>query len=119
MEIKTVLLPIVTDDFEATVTFYKRITGQEVGLAASHDGYTLNLIGHFVILAAVDDPAALEIPRQVDAIFLIDDVASYWALLEPQAKRVLVPLNEVSTGIRFIIEQPDDKVIEYLQLHKV
>lgn len=62
MEIKTVLLPIVTDAFESTVAFYQKITGKEVALSASHDGYRLSQVDHFVILGAVDHPEALEIP---------------------------------------------------------
>ncbi len=119
MEIKTVLLPVVTDTFDSTVAFYKKITGQEVALAAAHDGYKLNLIGHFVVLGAVDGPEALEIPRMVNAIFLVDELQPFWEILEKEAKRIIVPLNRVSTGIRFIAEQPDGKVIEYLQLNEV
>ena len=52
----------------------KKITGKEVMMSDTHDGYKLNLIDKFVILGAVDDPEALEIPSLVNAIFLIDDL---------------------------------------------
>lgn len=117
MEIKIVLLPIVTDDFEDTVDFYRKITGKDVSLSAAHDGYQLSLVGHFVILAAVDGPAALEIPRLVNAIFVVDELEAFWKILEKESKRIIIPVNSVSTGVRFIVEQNDGKVIEYLQLN--
>jgi len=117
MEIRTVLLPIVTESFDDTVAFYQKITRNEVALSAAHDGYKLNLIGNFVILGAVDGPEALEIPSLVNAIFVVDDLAAYWEILEKEAKKIIVPVNRVSTGIRFIVEQNDGKVIEYLQLN--
>ena len=117
MEIKNILLPVVTDNFEETVEFYKKITGKKVSLSVSHDGYTLNLIEHFVILGA-EDFKALEIPGMVNAIFLVDDLNSYWRILEKEAKRIIIPVDRVSTGIRFIVEQNDGKIIEYLQLNE-
>lgn len=118
MKIKKILLPVVTDSFESTVEFYKKITGEEVALSASHDGYKLSLIDQFVILAAVDTPDAVAIPRIVNAIFLVDDLLYFWNILEKESKRVIIPVNRVSTGIRFIVEQNDGKIIEYLQLNE-
>lgn len=118
MEIKTVLLPVVTDDFERTVEFYKKITGKDVDISAAHDGYRLSRIDHFVILGAVAGPEALEIPRRVNAIFLVDDLKPFWKILEKEAKEIIIPVNRVSTGVRFIVEQQDGKVIEYLQLNE-
>lgn len=118
MEIITLLLPVVTNTFDATVEFYKSITGKAVTLAAAHDGYKLNLVDHFVILGAVDGPESLEIPSMVNAIFLVDDLAPFWKILEREAKRVIIPVNKVSTGTRFIVEQQDGKIIEYLELNK-
>lgn len=117
MEIKKVLLPIVTDNFEDTVTFYKRITGKDVSLAAAHDGYKLNLVDHFVILGALDDPEALKIPSLVNAIFIVDELDSFWEIIEKESKRIIIPVNRVSTGVRFIVEQNDGKIIEYLELN--
>lgn len=116
MEIKKVLLPIVTESFDETVDFYKKITGKNVLSSASHDGYKLSLVDRFVILAAIDDPAVLEIPRLVNAIFVVDNLEKYWKILKDEAQRIIIPINTVSTGVRFIIEQPDGKIIEYLQL---
>ena len=118
MEIRTVLLPIVTGSFDETVAFYEKITGKIVGLSAAHDGYKLNLIGHFVILGAVDSPEALTIPSMVNAIFVVDDLQAYWEILKREARKIIIPVNRVSTGIRFIVEQNDGKVIEYLQLNE-
>jgi predicted enzyme related to lactoylglutathione lyase len=118
MEIKTILLPIVTDTFESTVEFYKKITGKEVTLSAAHDGYQLNMVDSFVILGAVESSEALEIPRLVNAIFVVDDLKAFWEILEKESKNIIIPVNRVSTGIRFIVEQNDGKVIEYLQLNE-
>jgi len=115
MEIKTVLFPIVTDAFEGTVEFYKKLTGKEVTLSAVHDGYRLNQVGSFVILGAIESPEALEIPRLVNAIFIVDDLEAFWEILEKESKKIIIPVNSVSTGIRFIVEQKDGKVIEYIQ----
>ncbi|WP_196936637.1 hypothetical protein [Sphingobacterium hungaricum] len=109
-------MPIVIENFESTVEFYKKITGQGVSITASHDGYQLKMVDRFVILGSVTGPEALEIPRLVDAIFVVDDLGAYWEILEKDSKRVIIPVNRVSTGIRFIVEQNDGKVIEYLQL---
>ncbi|WP_437917943.1 VOC family protein [Sphingobacterium sp. LRF_L2] len=118
MEIKTVLLPIVTDTFESTVEFYKKITGKEVSLYAAHDGYQLSQVDNFVILGAVDGPEALEIPSRVHAIFVVDDLNAFWKILEKKARKIIIPINRVSTGVRFIVEQPDGKVIEYIQTNE-
>lgn len=118
MEIITLAMPIVTDSFEGTVDFYKKITGKEVSVSASHDGYQLKMVDRFVILGAVDGPEALEIPSLVDAIFVVDDLDAYWRILEKESKKIIIPVNRVSTGIRFIVEQNDGKVVEYLQLNK-
>lgn len=118
MEIKKVMLPIVTDDFEATVAFYRNITGKEVSLSAAHDGYRLNVVDHFVILGAVEGPEALEIPSLVNAIFIVDNVDAFWEILKKKSKRIIIPFTRVSTGIRFIVEQKDGKIIEYLQLNE-
>ncbi|REA64301.1 hypothetical protein DSL64_01770 [Dyadobacter luteus] len=118
MYISAILTPVVTDSFETTVAFYQKITGKEVTLSASHDGYKLNLIGHFVVLAALDDPRALDIPRMVNAIFLVEDLEYFWELIQNDIVKVIVPYSQVSTGKRFIVEQNDGKVIEYLQLNK-
>lgn len=118
MEITTVLLPVVTNAFEDTVEFYKKITGKDVSIEAAHDGYQLKLIDHFVILGAIDGHGdALKIPSMVNAIFLVDDLQSFWEILEKECKRVIIPVSTVSTGVRFIVEQNDSKVIEYLQLN--
>ncbi|MCG9791731.1 hypothetical protein [Flavobacterium algicola] len=118
MEIIKVLLPIVTDDFENTVDFYKKITGKNVSLAAAHDGYQLNLVDHFVILGALNEPEALKIPSLVNAIFIVDNLDVYWEIVEKESKRIIIPVNRVSTGVRFIVEQNDGKIIEYLQLNE-
>jgi len=78
----------------------------------------LNLIAKFVVLGATDGPEALEIPGMVNVIFVVDDLEAYWRILEKEAKKIIVPVNRVSTGIRFIVEQNDGKVIEYLQLNE-
>ncbi|MEI2273532.1 VOC family protein [Sphingobacterium sp. ML3W] len=118
MQIKTVLLPIVTESFDEAVEFYKKITGKNVSSSASHDSYKLSLVDRFVILTAIDDSKALEIPRLVNAIFVVDNLEEYWKILKDEAKRIIIPVNKVSTGMRFIVEQPDGKVIEYLQLNE-
>lgn len=117
MEIKSVILPIVTDNFDQTVEFYKKVSGKDVSLTAAHDGYRLSLVDRFVILGEVDGPQALEIPSLVNAIFVVDDLDAYWRILKDHCQKVIVPVNRVSTGIRFIVQQLDGKVIEYLQLH--
>lgn len=117
MEIKGILFPVVTATFDQTVAFYKKITGKDVSLSAAHDGYVINLIGHFVILGS-DDQHALTIPSLVNAIFLVDDLQPYWDFLAKDCKRIIIPVSKVSTGTRFIVEQNDGKVIEYLQLNE-
>ncbi|MFD2965785.1 hypothetical protein [Sphingobacterium bambusae] len=118
MEIKSVVLPVVTDNFEQTVEFYKKVSGSEVSLTAAHDGYKLSQVDRFVILGALGDPKALEIPSLVNAIFVVDDLAAYWSILKDHCRSVIIPVNRVSTGTRFIVEQLDGKVIEYLQLNE-
>lgn len=118
MKIKKILLPVVTDNFEGTIEFYEKITGEEVALSASHDGYKLSLIDQFVILTAIDNTDAVAMPRIVNAIFLVDDLLYFWDILEKESKKIIIPVNRVSTGIRFIVEQNDGKIIEYLQLNE-
>ena len=118
MEIRRVMLPIATDEFDKTVAFYKKITGKEVDITAEHDGYKLSAIDNFVVLGAVSSPKALDIPSLVHAIFIVDDLQPFWEILSKVAKNIIIPINRVSTGIRFIVEQPDGKIIEYLQLNE-
>lgn len=117
MKFIDILLPVVTDNFAETVTFYQNITKQEVALSAAHDGYYLKMVGSFVILGA-DEETALEIPRKVNAIFLVEDIDSYWTKVQSFLAEILVPVSIVSTGRRFIIKQKDNKIIEYLELNK-
>lgn len=54
----------------------------------------------------------------VNAIFVVDDLEAFWKILEKEAIKIIIPVNRVSTGIRFIVEQHDGKVIEYIQPDK-
>ena len=117
MKFIDVLFPVVTDNFDETVSFYKKITKQEVTLSAAHEGFYLKMVGSFVILAAGDE-TALQIPRQVNAIFLVEDIDGYWIEIQNFLSEIVAPLSIVSTGRRFIIRQKDGKVIEYLALNK-
>jgi hypothetical protein len=61
--------------------------------------------------------AALEVARQVDAIFVVDDLESAWRQVRPESE-VLVEPEAVPTGGRFVVRHTngDGRVIEYLDL---
>ena len=114
MNIQRVLLPIVTDRKEAAIAFYRDVLGLEVQETFEHAGFSVAWLGPVVVLGA-EDPAALEMPRQVAAIFVVDDLDAFWRALEPRSA-VLQPPWRVPTGRAFVARQPDGRAIEYLEL---
>lgn len=114
MNIQRVLFPIVTDRKEATIAFYRDVLGLEVQASFDHAGFSVAWLGPIVVLDA-EDPAALEVPRQVAAIFVVDDLDAFWRALEPHATVLQRPWR-VPTGRAFVVRQPDGRAIEYLEL---
>lgn len=119
MNIVNVLFPVVVDDFTAypaVVAHYRESLGLPLKAEFEHDGFTVSWLGPMVVLGA-PDAAALEIPRQVDAIFLVDDLDAFWFKLSSK-NEVLVHPKAAPTGRRFILRhtEGDRRVVEYLQL---
>lgn len=88
--------------------------GLPVSGGFAHAGFSLCWLGPVVVLTA-PDPAALEVPRQVAAIFIVDELDAFWRALAPRTT-VLQPRWDVPTGRAFVVRYPDGRAIEYLQL---
>lgn len=114
MNILDVLMPVVAEDFKATISFYTETLGLALKKEFSLSGFQVAWLGPVVVLGS-SNQEALAIPRQVAAIFVVDDLDAFWARLGSQTT-VLVPPDEVPTGRRFIVRHPDGKAIEYLEL---
>ncbi len=114
MKVLDVLMPVVSADPEATVSFYRETLGLPLKAAFDFEGYRVSWLGPVVVLGSPSEEA-LAIPRQVKAIFVVDDLDAFWARLGAQMT-VLVAPNEAPTGRRFIVRHPDGKAVEYLEL---
>lgn len=118
MQIKDVIIPIIADDYAATVAYYRDRLGLPLKAEFTHEGFVLSWLGPIVVLGAIrgaDDESALAVPRQVQGIFVVDDLDAFWTALRPTSS-VLVPPSDVPSGRRFILRHPDGRAIEYLQL---
>jgi hypothetical protein len=119
MKILDVIFPVVVDDFAAyadTIAQYRTALDLRVKATFSHAGFTVTWLGPMVVLGA-EDARALAIPRQVNGIFVVDDLEAFWSKLEPTTE-VLVTPDVVPTGRRFVVrhKSADRRVIEYLEL---
>ena len=116
MKIVKVLIPSVPLIYDSVVAFYRDL----LELPVSRDFYNEELALHFtlmepILLLRANDRDALRISEQVQAILIVDDILAYWERVSAKAK-IIVPLEEIPTGKRFIVEHPDQKTFEYLQL---
>lgn len=114
MHIRRVLFPVVTDRLDETVAFYRDVLGLPIVRSFEHAGFALTWLDSVVVLTATD-PAALVVPRQVSAIFIVDDLEAFWRVLEPRTTVLQQPWD-VPTGRAFVTRHPDGRAIEYLQL---
>jgi len=119
MNIINVIFPVVVQDLvaqKAASSYYQRVLGLPLKAEFQHAGFTVSWLGPMVVVGA-DDPAALEVARQVDAIFVVDDLETAWQQVR-SGSEVLIPPEDVPTGGRFVVRHAggDGRVIEYLDL---
>lgn len=119
MNIVNVIFPVVVENLaaqKAATDHYRRALGLPLKAEFTHAGFTVSWLGPMVVVGA-DDPAALEVARQVDAIFVVDDLESAWRQVRPDSE-VLIEPETVPTGGRFVVRHKngDGRVIEYLDL---
>jgi hypothetical protein len=122
MKIVHVAFPVVVEDFgryRTTVDYYRRALGLSVRAEFQHAGMSVSSLGPIVVVGA-EDAASLEIPRQVGAIFVVDNLEEAWLQIEPEAE-VLVAPELVPSGGRFVVRhtQGERQVIEYLDLRNL
>lgn len=117
MKILAVLTPVVTSSLAhaATVAFYEQLFEQPASPSFENNGLHITKISLAVVISAADE-ALLAIPRQLDAIFSVDDVEAYWELLAAQSAHALTQPAPVPGGRNFFIQHPDGKTVEYLQV---
>lgn len=114
MQIVQVLFPVVTDRPAEAIAFYRDVLKLPVKASFEHAGFAVTWLGHVVVVSASDE-AALAVPKQVAAIFVVDELEPFWRSLEPQTT-VLQPLWDVPTGRAFVVRHPDGRAVEYLEL---
>jgi predicted enzyme related to lactoylglutathione lyase len=119
MNIVNVIFPVVVENLaaqKAASDYYQRALGLPVKAEFQHAGFTVSWLGPMVVVGA-DDPAALEVARQVDAIFVVDDLEEAWQQVRSESQ-VLIEPESVPTGGRFVVRHTggDGRVIEYLDL---
>jgi hypothetical protein len=122
MNIVNVLFPVVVEDFASyrpTADYYRRVLGLPLKGEFQHAGFTVSWLGPMVVVGA-EEAAALEVARQVNAIFIVDDLEEAWRQLQPESE-VLVAPEVVPSGGRFVVRHTkgDRRVIEYLDLRNV
>src|SRR5882757_2091420 len=122
MNIVNVLFPVVVEDFASyrpTADYYRRVLGLPLKGEFQHAGFTVSWLGPMVVVGA-EVAAALEVARQVNAIFIVDDLEEAWRQLQPESE-VLVAPEMVPSGGRFVVRHTkgDRRVIEYLDLRNV
>jgi len=119
MNIVNVIFPVVVEDLvaqKAATDHYRRALGLPLKAEFQHAGFTVSWLGPMVVVGA-EDPAALAVARQVDAIFVVDDLEKAWQQVR-SGSEVLIPPEDVPTGGRFVVRHTngDGRVIEYLDL---
>ena len=122
MKIVNVVFPVVVDDFSnyrATVDYYRRVLGLPLRAEFQHAGASITSLGPLVVVGSAD-PSSLRVPRQVDAIFIADDLQDAWRHVQADSEILVAPENTPSGG-RFVVRhvQGDGRVIEYLDLRNV
>ena len=122
MKISNVIFPVVVNDFahyKTTIDYYRRILGLPLQAEFQHAGMFVTSLGPMVIVGA-EDASSLEIPRQVNAIFIVDDLEDAWRKVQPESEILVAPESAPSGG-RFVVRhtQGDKRVIEYLDLRNV
>ena len=117
MKILAVLTPVVTSPatHAATVAFYEHLFQQPASPSFEDNGLHITKISLAVVISAADE-ALLAIPRRLEAIFSVDDLAAYWDLLAGQAAHALTQTAPIPGGHNFFIQHPDGKTVEYLQV---
>lgn len=115
MSISNVILPVVTDRPAEAVAFYRDVLGLPVKRTFRHAGFELTWLGDVVVLHSPSEEA-LRVPRQVAAIFVVDDLDAYWKLLHDAKAEVLQAPWKVPTGRAFVVRHPDGRAVEYLEL---
>lgn len=117
MHVTTVLHPIVLEDARAhapTVAHFCDALGLAVQTEFSTLGLTVTVLGPVVVVSSPDEEA-LTIPRQVQALFIVDDLVSAWNRLQTRTETLVEP-HEVPSGGRFVVRHPGGPTIEYLDL---
>lgn len=118
MKIVRVLIPSASAMYDSALAFYR----DTLELPISRDFHDQISGFHFTILEPMlllraDNAEDLRVPATVHAILIVDDIAAFWERVQTKAE-IVVPLQEIPTGRRFIVTHPDKKTIEYLQLAK-
>lgn len=119
MQILDVIFPVVVNDFDSypkTVAHYRSALDLPLRAEFTHAGFTVSWLGPMVVLGA-PDPRAIAVARQVQGIFVVDDLDAFWQRLAAD-NEVLVEPESVPTGRRFVVRHThgDGRVVEYLQL---
>jgi predicted enzyme related to lactoylglutathione lyase len=122
MKIVNVVFPVVVENFgyyRATVDYYSRVLGLPVRAESQHAGISVSSLGPIVIVGA-ENALSLDIPRQVNAIFIVDNLEEAWGQVEAESE-VLVAPETVPSGGRFVVRhtQGDRRVVEYLDLRNL
>lgn len=114
MSIANVIVPVVTERPAEVVAFYRDVLGLPVKREFSHAGFNVTWLGPVVVLSAPSEDS-LRVPRQVSAIFVVDDLDAYWERLRT-TNAVLQEPWDVPTGRAFVVRHPDGRAVEYLEL---
>ncbi|MBN3789079.1 VOC family protein [Burkholderia sp. Ac-20353] len=117
MKILDVLVPTVPAGAARALDFYRDVLDLPVtsDFESAQLGFRVTVMRPMIILDSRDE-AALQIPRSVHGIYVVDDLDAYWNRVQAHVDVIVAP-EHVPTGRRFIVRHPDEKVFEYLQLN--
>ncbi|MDR6500008.1 putative glyoxalase superfamily protein PhnB [Burkholderia ambifaria] len=116
MKILNVLIPSVLSAHEDALAFYRDTLDLPVlrDVFMERLGFHMTLVAPMLLLhSGVRD--ALDLAARVHAILIVDDIDAFWNRVMTKVS-VVIPLEEIETGRRFIATHPDQKTFEYLQL---
>jgi hypothetical protein len=122
VKILNVIFPVAVNDlsrYRTTIDYYRRVLGLPILAEFQHDGMSVSSLGPMVIVGG-ENASSLKIARQVNAIFVVDDLQEAWGQLRLESE-ILVRPESAPSGGRFVVRhtQGDKRVVEYLDLRNV
>jgi hypothetical protein len=115
MRIIEAFIPILTDDFEGTVSRYEKLTGQRAtpSWTNTEAGVIVAEVRPFMVIAGPDE--TIERMKVLRAVLYIDDLDQLKKLLAADPKAEPVRESVQAVGKTLFVRHADGALIEYIQ----